>query len=932
MRLTARRGCRRSESPPDRREQGVKPTSQLTDEMAVGPRASEVRRRDVLFVAFVAGGTTIAFFAAAGSTNGISRLLGAPALALLATAALAVGIARWKPDSARAWWWIGTGLALAFFGEITSWGYERLGSSAFPSMADALHLAAYPAFVAGLLTLAASSRTVRDRSAILDAWIIAAAAALILWLVLMDAYASGSGLTSAQRAFAIAYPAGDVLLLALAVRLLFAFRTRSPANLLLFGAVGSMLIGDVLFALGDLRLGAAHGGVANACILISYVLLGAAGLHRSVAAPVEPADAEVTVRPTRLVLLILAALVPPMLAIANEVGWWRQPDAIFSVAIATIVVSTLVIVRMWALTRVERAGVELRGRNRFESMIAHSQDVVAVAQPDGILEYLSPASTLQWGFEPETRVGTRLSVLVPSDDRARLNEHLTLAAALPRAGNHEFDLRLRRQDGIVRENEVVATNLIGETGINGLVITFHDVTEQKKLERELQHQAFHDSLTELANRALFFDRVEHALVRHRRDLLGKVAVLFIDLDDFKSVNDGLGHRFGDELLIAVGERLRECLRPGDTAARLGGDEFAVLLEDQADLEDAKRVAQRLLEVLQLPASVGTLELAVPASIGIAVAEIGTTPQDLLRDADIAMYTAKAKGKGRYEVFDSSMRVRATQRLEFRAELSGALERDELHLDYQPIIDVATGRIVSVEALLRWHHPERGIIPPLEFIPFAEESGLIVPIGRWVIETACHEAATWQSVAGWPVAVAVNVSGTQLSDPELVPHVRGALERSGLAPESLVLELTETVLMEDTVQTIRVLEALKEIGVRISVDDFGTGYCSLAYLRRFPVDDVKIDRTFIDELGRVPTSSTLASSIVTLADSLGVSAVAEGVETEEQIAILRDLDCELAQGFLFSRPVDAARLGRILAEGLPAARPRTAPGSDQITAR
>jgi diguanylate cyclase (GGDEF)-like protein/PAS domain S-box-containing protein len=877
----------------------------------LGPRRS---RRDGLFWTFAAAGVLIAVFNLAEADTSTARLMGVPCLALLAVVAVVVGCLRWQPEAVRAWTWIAGGLAFLFLGEVGTWVYQRLGSSTFPSMADAFHLAAYPALAAGLLTIAAAHATVRDRLAVLDSSIVAVAAALVLWLVLVEQYTSDASLTTLQKTFSIAYPGADVLLLALTVRLLFSVTTRSASIIMLFAGLAAMLVGDTLFALDGVHTGSGATGSIQGWILAAYLLLGLAGLHRSMAQPAQPPTGAVTVRSYRLVLLVLAAIVPPALAVAHELGWWHQRDAVLAVAVAGIVVSTLVLVRMWGLSSFVRVLAEQRGQDRFQRMIQHSQDVIAVVNAAGRLDYVSPAASAQWGWEPEDVTGGDLADYVFADDIGLLREHLSVTAALAPAATYEFEVRLRRRDNVVRFLDVVATNLLTDGNVGGIVLTMRDATDQKTLERQLAHQAFHDSLTGLANRALFFDRVEHAVTRHRRDLVGKVAVLFVDLDDFKAVNDGLGHGFGDDLLIAVGERLRECLRPGDTAARLGGDEFAVLLEEAADLPAARAVAQRMLEVLLLPASVGELEIAVPASIGIAVAEADATTEDLLRDADIAMYTAKAAGKGQYAVFNRTMREHATRRLEFRTELSGALDRGELRLDYQPIVDVATGRIVSVEALLRWHHPERGVIPPLDFIPFAEESGLIIPIGRWVIEAACREAAGWQRLGGGPIKVAVNVSGSQLGDPELVDHVRAALADTGLPPECLVLELTETVLMEDTQHTIRLLEELKQVGVRISIDDFGTGYCSLAYLRRFPVDDVKIDRAFIEELGRIPTSATLASNILTLTEALGVGAVAEGVETEEQLEILRHLDCELAQGFYLARPLDPQAVRRLIAQG------------------
>jgi diguanylate cyclase (GGDEF)-like protein/PAS domain S-box-containing protein len=441
-----------------------------------------------------------------------------------------------------------------------------------------------------------------------------------------------------------------------------------------------------------------------------------------------------------------------------------------------------------------------------------------------------------------------------------------------------------------------------------------DISELKDYEARLSHQAFHDELTGLPNRALLLDRIAHALARAGREPGVGVALVMVDLDDFKSVNDALGHAAGDELLVSVAARLRSCIRPGDTAARLGGDEFAVLLEDTANDHAAAATAERLVDVLQMPLRAADRDLAISASLGLTLADAGSTPQTLLRDADMAMYAAKGDGKARARAFTASMQEDAARRLELRNDLSNALERDQFRLVYQPMIELSTREIVAAEALLRWHHPEYGIVPPLEFIPLAEETGLIVPIGRWVLNEACRVAASWPD-NGTPLRINVNLSGAQLAGDDVVDAVRCALESAGLAPERLVLELTESVLLDDIEQVTPALAGLKELGVSIAIDDFGTGYSSLAYLKRFPVDHLKIDRAFIRDLGdAVSSEHSLARSIVDLAGLMGLSAVAEGVETAQQADLLQALDCDFAQGFHFSRPVAQDELYRLIANG------------------
>jgi diguanylate cyclase (GGDEF)-like protein/PAS domain S-box-containing protein len=461
-----------------------------------------------------------------------------------------------------------------------------------------------------------------------------------------------------------------------------------------------------------------------------------------------------------------------------------------------------------------------------------------------------------------------------------------------------------RRDYVVNAQPVQARG----GGRLGAVVALHDVTERRRAEEQLARQAVSDPLTDLPNRLLLRDRLDHALGAASRGHR-LPALLFIDLDGFKAVNDSAGHDAGDEVLVAVAGRLRAALRPGDTLARLGGDEFAILLEE-SDADEAIRLAQRLLPLVAEHLTLRGLDLVVTASVGVAVPEEGTrsTSGDLLRNADLAMYAAKESGKGQVRIYEPSMHASVIARTSLERGLRQALAEGELVLHYQPVVSFGSGRAVEVEALVRWESPERGLVPPLDFIPLAEATGLIVPIGAWVLEEGCRQLAAWDAdpasgLAG--LALAVNVSPRQLQDPGLLAEVHAALEQHGLGPERLTIEITESAL-GDGAPTLRLLQALKDLGVRLSLDDFGTGYSSLARLRHFPVDTVKIDRSFVQEI-EAGRQAPLVSATLALAGALGLSNVAEGVETEEQERFLREQGCDSAQGFRYSRPLPAAEL-------------------------
>jgi diguanylate cyclase (GGDEF)-like protein/PAS domain S-box-containing protein len=545
---------------------------------------------------------------------------------------------------------------------------------------------------------------------------------------------------------------------------------------------------------------------------------------------------------------------------------------------------------------------------RYRTVVGNAPVVLFALDEEGVFTLSEGKGLKALGLEPGEVVGRsvfevyrNVPGILEHAQRALGGEEISATEKVGPLAFEAFYAPLRAEDG----------------GILGVIGVAADVTERERARERLRHQALHDPLTDLPNRTLFMDRLEHALATLEWSEGDAVAVLFVDLDDFKVVNDSLGHEVGDALLVAVAERLRVALKE-DTVARFGGDEFAILLESIIGPSDATHLARRIIEELRKPFVVEGREVYTSPSIGIvSAASSHDRPKDLLRKADLAMYAAKAKGKACYEAFDPAMSVRATERLEVENDLRRVIERGEIRAHYQPKVLLRTGEIVGTETLMRWEHPERGLLPPAAFISIAEKTDLIVPLGRWVLAEACRQTRGWQDLysSGPPLGVSVNVSGRQLRHPELVKDVGRVLQETGLEPGSLGLEITESVLVEDELSTLATLRELKCLGIKLMIDDFGTGYSSLSYLKRLPADFLKIDRSFIERLGEDPKDEGIVSAVIELARVLGMEAIAEGVENAEQAAHLRELGCHFAQGNLFSKPLPAEGVGALLATGL-----------------
>jgi diguanylate cyclase (GGDEF)-like protein/PAS domain S-box-containing protein len=577
---------------------------------------------------------------------------------------------------------------------------------------------------------------------------------------------------------------------------------------------------------------------------------------------------------------------------------------------------------------------DITERKRFEKALerlSHQHEMVLEAAGEGIfgldrhgnVTFANPAASRMAGWGTQELLGRPMHNLLhhsKPDGSPYPSEECPIYAAFTTGTTYSRDDEVFwRKDGTSFPVEYTSTPIFENGEIVGAVVTFRDITERKVLEEQLHHQAFHDPLTGLPNRALFMDRLEHALTRANRRG-SKVAVLFTDLDNLKIVNDSLGHDAGDQVLLAVAERLKAGLRPEDTAARLGGDEFTILVEDIASVGEVVQIAERVAEILQPPFALEEQEVFATVSTGIALnSSTQEQPADLLRHADLAMYRAKHRGKARYEVFESSLEAKAVERLMLETGLRRALVRRQFRVYYQPIVALENDKVAGVEALVRWEHPKRGLLLPEEFLSIAEETGLIMRIGQWVLREACKQARVWQEryPGTPPLTISVNLSTREFFHPELVAEVLGESE---IDPATLQLEITEGAMTSNGPHSADdTLRNLKHMGVQLAIDDFGLGYSSFSYLKRFPVDFLKIDRSFVEELGREPNGASkdeeIVRAMINLTHALELKVIAEGVETAEQLARLRRMKCDFAQGNYFSEPLPSEAMGVILAEDL-----------------
>ncbi|MFI5995513.1 aminotransferase class I/II-fold pyridoxal phosphate-dependent enzyme [Streptomyces sp. NPDC051362] len=989
-----------------------------------------------LYAGLVAAATTVYMTVPAART---------PAWALIglgSVTALVTGVRSNRPAHPGPWWLLACGLLSFIIGDTYYNAQEQYfqASNPFPSAADAFYLASYLLFAAGLFGLVRHRRSGHDLPSLLDALIVTAGLALPVWVFLVQPLTELSGLTWQQRAISIAYPLGDVLVLALLIRLLLPAPVSGNNPAVQFLVVGTLtLLGfDITYGILQLTALWQAGTLLDVGWILFYTAWGMAALHPSMVELTASAGAEpesLLPTPGRLVVLTLATLVAPGILLYESLTRDAHDAAVIAVfsgvlfvlvniRLAGIIVAHRKAVRREQALRTAAAslagasephdieeccdtavtvlfGPGVRHRNMllpagratglrhhharvvptadlgaeraaelgglpstlicpmtppdrprqrppgvllvagpdkqlgdarssleilashaglamertdlrqeiirreseayFRTLVRNTSDVILVIEDDNTVRYASPSA--QNVFGAPVLVGSRLPELVDVQDRERVTSAL---AAMREGGPSESDDHWWVRHGGDRiEVEVRCSDLRREHTVGGLMITLRDVTEQRRLEHELTQRAFHDPLTGLPNRTLLLERVERALLRGRREAT-LTCLLFIDLDDFKIVNDTSGHSTGDRLLTAVGERLSGALRRTDTAARLGGDEFAVLMEDAQQPLDAELLAAQVIQTLSRPFPLLEGSVSVSASVGVATARDSTGAEELLGHADLALYAAKAAGKRQWRRFQPELRVRMVERHDLQARLDRAISGEEFALRYQPVVDIRAGEVVGFEALARWPQARRTAVAPQEFISLAEETGAISRLGAWVLEKATAEAVGLQHVSGTADTpyISVNVSARQFGDTGFLDEVRKALGTPGLAPGSLQLELTETVLMRRDPQIEEVLRTLREMGVHIAVDDFGTGFSSLGYLRDFPIDVLKIDKSFIDDITLDTRQVALVEGMVNIADTLGIQVIAEGIENPGQRDVLAEMGCRFGQGFLFARPMTA----------------------------
>ena len=877
-----------------------------------------------------------------GGTLVTKRLdnIGETLVALTAAAACTIAALRHQQRTRIAWALIGASALSWGLGQ-SVWSYYELVRGRpvpFQSFADLGYLGAVPLAAAGVLCFpSAPSRATSLLRTILDALLIAGSLFIISWAtVLGTVYRAGSQGLLAQL-ISLAYPAGDIVI----GTIVLIVASRAPrANrwplVLLAGGLTANLLSDSAFAYLTATNTYGSGNVSDTGWAAGYLLIAIAGLRAASTRPATPQANDGTTGRIWLMLPYLPIAGAAIVAIVEESLPGEIDPVIFwsmmVVIVGVVLRQYLMLVDNQLLNRrLEANAANLAKREEhFHALVQNSSDVITLIGRHGTIRYQSASVERILGYKETELIGKAFGDLVHPEDRTQMLRKIDEAVHIvgpPIAA----ECRLRRADDSYCPAEVTITNLLALPAVQGLVLNTRDVSERKALEEKLTHQAFHDSLTNLPNRAAFRIHLDHAL---QGEVDRRIAVLFLDLDDFKGVNDTLGHDVGDQLLTAVGTRIASTLRPGDTVARLGGDEFAILLRNMEDEQVATRVAERITRQLAPPFVIAGKQISIHASIGIAGLVSGEEAADeLIRNADVAMYIAKSKGKARYVEYEASLAATAIERMELEHDLQAALQEKQFQLEYEPVVILESGAIHSLEALVRWNHPRRGVLYPADFIAVAEQSGLIVELGRWVLQQATRDGRRLQ--VRYPSApliqISVNLSGRQLEHPDVIKDVVDAVDTAGLDPQSLILELTESVLLADTEPVARTLQELRSRGFRLALDDFGTGYSSLGHLRDFPVDILKMDASFVAGIGSGLADGAILRAIIGLASSLGLMTVGEGIERQEQLAALNAMGCNAGQGSYLSKPLDYDAMDALLASCIQSGSGRQLPPAWRMTA-
>ncbi|MEN9510146.1 MAG: hypothetical protein RLZZ621_2709 [Gemmatimonadota bacterium] len=839
--------------------------------------------------------------------------MGAPTLLVLWRASRDAGV---DIESRLVWRDLLLATAAWYVGDVMSTYFDLTSPRYILSTADVAYLAALPLSMRALARFPGLGASPATRMRVQFDVVVACLTVATVFYLFYPLELNVVGAVSWFRDLLnLTFPVGDGMLLVSALLVLRRHTERRSRVVigLLAGAIATRTLAGLLFARAIIPNPMTSAYVTEAAMLGWYGVLSLAAVRADRLKPAVTDAPRVRYSVEWLPWLCVSLLTAALM-------WLIQTDQMVparGVSIGLFALLATVLVRQVFVNRerstLDRLEIGRDAERRLAALVRHAAELILVVDVDSTIRFVSPSVERVLGRKVDALFGARAFLLAHPDDADAVELLLHRVAKQP-DGEESLLCRMNHGAGGWRWVEIVCSNRLEAESIHGIIMNIRDVTERRELEGKLEWQAFHDPMTGLANRVLFADRVAHALSRRER-AESNIGVLFIDLDHFKAVNDTFGHQAGDAVLREAARRIQHEVRSSDTVARLGGDEFAVLLEDVDD-QECGETAERLLRQLNLPYRINGRDAFAGASIGVAVAEPDTTFEELVGDADVAMYVAKGEGRKRVVRFASSMRERTTERAHLEADLRTALDNGDLQVHYQPQVDLNTGEVLGAEALLRWTHPTRGVIPPSKFVPIAENAGLVVELSQFVLRTACRDAASWKLPGQTPAAlhVAVNLSGRHLQDPRVVDDVHSAIQDAGLDPGLLTVEITESVMMNDTQSAIAVLRQLKALNITVAIDDFGTGYSSLSYLQQFPIDVLKIDKSFIDNLGSGDGQDALARAILSLGDALGLATVAEGIETSRQLEELQRLGCLLGQGFLLCRPMPARKFADALESG------------------